>query len=179
LSVTYVSCKKSNNNSASCDGLDCKNGGVCQKGTCICPNGYQGTNCEIAYNDKFVGNWQMHETVYSSDLTGINKDSIYKVNITAGITSVTTGLHSPTALLINNFLGNPNFTVDCVVDSTSAGFYVWPENQIIAGGALQVYSGAATIDATKTTITGKYVRLHLGSPVTIYDSLTFTMTKLP
>lgn len=176
LSVAYVSCSKSSKNAASCDDLNCLHGGVCQKGTCLCPNGYQGKNCEIAYNNKFVGTWKVHETVTSADLSGINKDSLYTVTITAGVKS-TGGLMSPTAVLINNFLGNPNFTVDCVTDSTTNGFYVSPKNQIINGGALQVYSGQAAIDATHNTITGGYIRLHLGSPVTIYDTLTFTMSK--
>jgi hypothetical protein len=34
--------------SSPCDDVACLNGGDCNKGTCVCTNGYTGTNCEIA-----------------------------------------------------------------------------------------------------------------------------------
>jgi len=30
-----------------CDDVVCQNGGTCDEGTCLCPDGYSGVNCEI------------------------------------------------------------------------------------------------------------------------------------
>ncbi len=39
--VTYVSCKKD-----PCKDLICQNGGTCSAGSCLCPDGYEGSRCE-------------------------------------------------------------------------------------------------------------------------------------
>ncbi|MFK7772690.1 MAG: hypothetical protein AB8F94_11145 [Saprospiraceae bacterium] len=30
-----------------CDDIDCQNGGICEEGSCNCPDGFSGVNCEI------------------------------------------------------------------------------------------------------------------------------------
>lgn len=40
--VTYTACKQDK-----CKDITCSNGGSCSDGTCICPDGYSGTLCEI------------------------------------------------------------------------------------------------------------------------------------
>jgi hypothetical protein len=37
----YSSC-----NEDKCEGITCQNGGSCKDGTCLCPEGYEGTRCE-------------------------------------------------------------------------------------------------------------------------------------
>ena len=39
--VTYTACTKD-----PCEGISCTNGGVCNVGTCVCPDGYTGQYCE-------------------------------------------------------------------------------------------------------------------------------------
>ena len=56
VSITYMSC-----NNDKCKTIVCAYGGVCNQGACICPSGYEGTNCEIISNSKFIGNWQVFE----------------------------------------------------------------------------------------------------------------------
>ena len=56
FSVLYVSCNRDK-----CKTIVCANNGVCNQGTCICPSGYGGNNCETILRQKFIGNWQVFE----------------------------------------------------------------------------------------------------------------------
>jgi len=56
FSMVYMSCKNDK-----CKTIVCAYGGVCNQGACICPSGYEGTNCETISNQKFLGNWQVFE----------------------------------------------------------------------------------------------------------------------
>src|SRR5690606_9067709 len=42
--ITFSSCKKEVD---PCENVTCINGGVCHEGTCNCPTGYSGVNCQI------------------------------------------------------------------------------------------------------------------------------------
>jgi len=44
-----------------CDDVDCGMEGICIDGTCLCTEGYEGTNCEIEIRAKFVGNWMAND----------------------------------------------------------------------------------------------------------------------
>jgi hypothetical protein len=50
FTVSIFSCQKS------CSGT-CQNGGTCKDGSCSCPNGYSGAQCQTAANAQFVGNY--------------------------------------------------------------------------------------------------------------------------
>lgn len=65
ISIVYMSC-----NSDKCKTIVCAYGGVCNQGACICPSGYEGTNCETISNYKFLGNWRVFEKGSSSDAAG-------------------------------------------------------------------------------------------------------------
>jgi len=54
--VTYTSC-----NSDKCKAIVCAYGGVCSDGACICPSGYEGTQCETISREKFLGVWMVLE----------------------------------------------------------------------------------------------------------------------
>ena len=56
ISITYISCNRDR-----CKTIVCANGGVCNGGTCVCPSGYEGTNCETVSRDKFLGAWTVLE----------------------------------------------------------------------------------------------------------------------
>ena len=49
LAVAYTSCSKSDNNDTTCENINCVNGGTCQLGKCVCPNGY---DCNHLYQLK-------------------------------------------------------------------------------------------------------------------------------
>jgi hypothetical protein len=54
--VTSTSCTPDK-----CKAIVCAYGGVCKEGTCICPAGYEGYQCETITRDKFKGVWTVFE----------------------------------------------------------------------------------------------------------------------
>lgn len=56
FTIVLISCQKENQDDNStngsnqtndlCVGISCQNGGYCQNGSCVCPPGYDGTNCQ-------------------------------------------------------------------------------------------------------------------------------------
>ncbi len=48
--ISFSSCEQD-----SCTVLQCVNGGQCDEGACQCPDGYEGSECEIAVADRYVG----------------------------------------------------------------------------------------------------------------------------
>lgn len=39
----------------------CAYGGVCNNGACICPSGYEGSNCQTRTRDQYLGIWNVTE----------------------------------------------------------------------------------------------------------------------
>ena len=62
--VTYTSC-----NNDKCDAVVCAYGGVCDGGSCICPTGYEGNQCETITREKFKGIWYVTEDGTLSNTT--------------------------------------------------------------------------------------------------------------
>lgn len=50
--VTYTSCTND-----SCQTLICRNGGTCSDEQCLCPDGYEGTQCDVVSRSKFRGSY--------------------------------------------------------------------------------------------------------------------------
>jgi hypothetical protein len=55
-SITYISCNRDK-----CKSVVCGHGGVCNSGACVCPSGYEGSNCETETREKFLGTWRVFE----------------------------------------------------------------------------------------------------------------------
>jgi hypothetical protein len=77
ISIAYLSCNRDK-----CKTIVCANGGVCNSGGCICPAGYEGSNCETVSRDKFRGIWHVFEK------GSITQPAQYSVTIKSG-TNVT------------------------------------------------------------------------------------------
>ena len=73
ISVAYLSCNRDK-----CKTIVCANGGVCNGGACICPSGYEGSNCETVSRFKFLGNWSVFEK------GSITPTQQYPINIKEG-----------------------------------------------------------------------------------------------
>ncbi len=56
FSIASTSCNRDK-----CKTIVCANGGVCNLGACICPAGYEGSNCETITRNKFLGTWEVFE----------------------------------------------------------------------------------------------------------------------
>ena len=54
--ITISGCDRKN-----CTDVVCDYGMSCYQGNCYCPDGYEGTDCAIASNTKYIGGWQAYE----------------------------------------------------------------------------------------------------------------------
>lgn len=73
-------------NSDKCKTVVCANRGICNGGSCTCPSGYEGTNCETITRKKFTGNWSVFEKGSASlakqyQLNIVDGESVTYVNI--------------------------------------------------------------------------------------------------
>lgn len=95
--VLYTSC-----NPDPCKDVTCQNGGTCNEGNCVCPTGYEGTNCETKSRDKFIGTYVGNEIctvgtdnytmmlAANSDALKLTMTNLYNDNITATCTMAAT-----------------------------------------------------------------------------------------
>jgi hypothetical protein len=98
--VTYSSC-----NNDKCKAIACAYGGVCKDGDCICPSGYEGTQCETITRDKYVGVWAVMENGTYTET------SAFDVSIKPGLTM--------TDLVITNFYNKPDLNVGMKIKGDS------------------------------------------------------------
>ncbi len=177
MSVLYIS---SCNNKApslsptSCENVVCQHGGYCNQGVCLCPTGYQDSRCGTKWNSKFVGRWNVVETVTSSDTYDtIGAQRYYQVVID------TTAV--PKEIFISGLRGNGTYTdVTGLIDSTTIGFQIQayiPGNNgnfTIVGGYAQI----TKIKNTADTASGIYYTDYLNAQsIREHDTIKFIMTK--
>ena len=53
-----------------CKDVDCGANGQCFEGTCVCDQGFEGTNCETEWSAKFVGNWNATDVCTTVGIPG-------------------------------------------------------------------------------------------------------------
>jgi hypothetical protein len=152
LSVTYISsCTKPlEDNPWSCNYVFCDNGGTCDSGRCLCPIGYEGSDCSKKSVAKFYGRWRVTATNIGSDTARlIGKDSVYDIEFKESA--------SLTTFFIYNFNNNSNYNnVLCRVDSinkndfaidTTMAQNMFYDNYRIRGGFGFLYKDDS-VDAT-------------------------------
>lgn len=141
--VTYTACNKDE-----CKDVVCQNGGTCVTGTCNCPTGYEGTNCETLSRAKFIGTYTGNETCT------IGSDN-YTVTIAA---------QSDDLRMTLTNIYNDNFSAVCTVTGKST--FTFNTTQ---GGA--TYTGTGTLNGNTLTVN------YTISDGTISNSCTYIGTK--
>ncbi|MBC7554602.1 MAG: calcium-binding EGF-like domain-containing protein [Taibaiella sp.] len=132
--IVYTSCTKD-----ACKGVTCQNGGTCDGGTCTCPTGYEGTNCQTESRTKIIKIWSASD-VQVSPVVAL---PTYTSSISAGTATA--------AVKISNFSGL--FTND--VNGTLSGNTITVGTQTPDADTFSV-SGSGTYDATSKKITWNY-----------------------
>jgi len=145
--VLYNSCQID-----TCSDLKCINGGSCANGFCNCPSGYEGSECEIKMEDKFLGvyygntNCNANPAVYDTATVLTQQGSITNVRVV---------LFSNKTDTLN---GTVNGTTIVVPDVTGGSGYSRHINiTIVNGNKLNIFTETTINDsrgvATKSTCT--------------------------
>src|ERR1035437_5617075 len=85
ITVAWLSCTKVGANLQTCNGIICENGGYChvdtftKKPVCLCPSGYEGSNCATVSVDKYIGTWDMMQVITGSDSIGFKNDTVHYI----------------------------------------------------------------------------------------------------
>ena len=143
VSAVYISSCTKPSKGPSCDGYACENGGYCSVDTfyndlyyplvgtphcdcpkggyqvvhCNCPAGFEGPNCATVSVAKYLGTWDVKQTVIGSDsIKTKGTDSLYSVLIQST---------TPTSFTIYNLCGDKNYNdVICTLDSIHSGSFI-------------------------------------------------------
>jgi len=141
--VTYTACTKDD-----CKDVVCNNGGTCNGGSCTCPTGYEGANCEILSREKFVG------TYVGTEICDQGTDN-YSVTISSNSNNImvtVTNIYNQGFTGIGTMTGANSFSFNGSAGSTT-------------------YSGTGTLNGTQLTLT-----YSISSPAAS-NSCTFTGNK--
>lgn len=178
FAAAYMSCKKPGDGLVRCNGVICQNSGYCMMDTvtkkpkCICPKGYEGSNCSVVSVAKFHGTWDVHQTTIGSDsLNYIGKDTAYLLFLTQSAT--------PTTFFVNNFLNDANYNkLICTLDSMdSYRFLVDTLSPFqMAYGVYKIEAGAGSIAANGDSIIATMATRHKNATTNWQrDTLRFIM----
>jgi hypothetical protein len=114
--VSYTACNKNH-----CGNVVCLHLGVCNDGSCLCPTGFEGNNCEILSRDKFIFTYNGGDTC---DSAGYRQYPIHLLAI-AGDTL---------ELKMTNFLNNLQDSAICTIQSTDSFSFIGSNNSTIYNG---------------------------------------------
>jgi hypothetical protein len=93
-----------------CKNVVCYNGGTCLDGVCQCPIGFEGVECNLKWNERYVGNYTAND--------GCDAGNAYSVNINQVINNGDEILVSN----ISKFAPNVNLTGKLNPDKTTVNF---------------------------------------------------------
>ncbi len=163
LFAAFVTTTTMNSCTDKCKDVEC-NTGVCVDGTCECPDGYEGTNCEIQWSAKFVGTYTGQDVVTGG--TAGNQGT-YPLAPSCVITAM-----NETTLSMSNFAGFNSIvkaTIDRPATSTASATQLTINDTDAAG---RKFVGTATLSGN--TLSGNYVCTFSDNTT---DIATFTYSK--
>jgi len=144
-------------NTDPCRNVDCGVNGTCFEGSCICDNGYDGTDCNIIIRSLFTGLYDVEEICDS--------DSSYTDYYESSINESIEGVQFVTINNIYNFEGQgfdpDDATVLASVSNTGGEYSLLIESQTVTVGFAGYtvdfeISGTGTYDPASTVITLNY-----------------------
>lgn len=115
FSVSYISsCTKPiEDDPYSCHYVSCNNGGRCDSGRCVCPLGYEGTDCSKKFAAKYYGFWR-------TKFKNVGSDSVGEVGKVKEFVMELKESASLTTFFIYNFEGNSSYNnILCRIDSSN------------------------------------------------------------
>lgn len=143
-SAVFTSC-----NQDKCKDVVCQHGGTCTDGSCTCPSGYEGANCQTLSRDKFIG-------VYvGTEVCTVGTDA-YSITCSTNTDELKFNIQN---------LYNQSLTA---IASASGNAFTIP-NQTVGAGVTA--SGSGTITGNTITIT------YTVNDGVVSNTCTFTGTK--
>lgn len=177
-SVLYSSCKKDSTTQPSdtkCINVVCQNGGTCMSGVCYCPAGYEGDKCEQESVSRYVGEWDVTETINgSSKPANVGRVNLYVMKIRKGSKALD--------ILIDNFMGQGYKNISGVIGRKYGGGILLPDvmtrfvlntNQTISGTYITILEGAGSVNQAGTEMSCTYRLQYLDAGVVVKDSVSF------
>jgi len=161
--ATIIACTKKSN---PCNGITCYNLGSCDNGICSCFTGWSGTNCQIAYNTVYGGNW-----------TGTACNSNTSISITPSTaTPLNFTMAVPTNLIaFQPCTGSPStVNVVCLIAVNLQGFTSDTTSYNDGcGDTYLIYASGSIASGTLTTT----ITVNLTNNLPYVKSCTFTGTN--
>lgn len=177
-SVLYTSCKKDETTQPTndkCSSVVCQNGGSCIDGACYCTAGYEGDKCEKASVSRYIGSWDVTETINgSSKAVNRGKVNYYVMKISKG--------SYPLDILIDNFMGMQYNNIKGTIGrkygsgtliSDVVTNYVLNPSQTISGTYITILQGAGSINDVGTEMNCVYYLRYLDAGVIVNDTVSF------
>ncbi|MCB9045612.1 MAG: calcium-binding EGF-like domain-containing protein [Chitinophagales bacterium] len=192
-SVVYTACNKPKYTYIDpCEGIECKNNGICISGACDCTTGYTGQYCEKKAITPYLGKWSFSQQLISSNNNPVSgPEKKYEVTVTEGAESVT-------FLNFNGLLGDASFNasariameigylangidsilIESYVVSTQDNF-VFPKNQPLGSSKIQLLKGEGHINNLGTQMSGDFTIVYPDSAKgSVQDKYTFSATYI-
>lgn len=181
--IVYSACKKEEYTYVDeCADVSCQNGANCFKGTCLCPAGFSGDFCEDVWLSRYLGRWEVKQTIAIS-----NKDGRQWQESSYFMTVKRKG-NSNTSFLIDGFMGNPAYNnVPCKIGvNNDGGFdvstkFIFTNNHTVAGTQIVIEEGEGNVNFLGQNMGGNF-SIHYtevdtnGYPFLVQETMTFTAT---
>jgi hypothetical protein len=118
--LTISACDKK-----SCTHVVCASYQTCYEGLCLCPDGYQGTNCDSLSSSQYTGTWNVSENCGTNQSPNFTSYQVYIYPTGSPANSIT----------ISNLLSTGNSAIAQIYNTTpgSEGASVYIPNQNVGG----------------------------------------------